>query len=85
MKRINFAIGVMALLFVFLLGNVGAQSVSADPTGDIGCTSLSGCCGAAGCNGPGTVSGCGIVCAGGGSITCDVVKNGKCGGTEEND
>jgi len=83
-KRINFAIGVMALLFVFLLGNVGAQRVSADPS-NLGCTDLSGCCGAAGCNGPGQVSGCGIVCAGGGSITCDVVKNGKCGGTDEID
>lgn len=81
MKRINFAIGVMTLVFVFLLGNIGAQRVSADP-GDIGCTDLTGCCGAAGCNGPGTVNGCGIVCAGGGSITCDVVKNGKCGGNE---
>jgi hypothetical protein len=82
MKRINFAIGVMALLFVFLLGNVAARRVSAD-TGPLACLDLTGCCGAAGCSGPGQVNGCGIVCAGGGSITCEVVKNGKCGGSDE--
>ncbi len=47
MKRINFAIGVMALLFVFLLGNVGARRVSAEP-GPLTCLDLTGCCGAAG-------------------------------------
>jgi hypothetical protein len=81
MKRINFAIGVMTLLFVFLLGNVGAQRVSADPA--LNCLDLSGCCGAAGCSGPGQVNGCGITCAGGGSVTCETVKNGKCGGELE--
>lgn len=78
MKKINFAIGVMALLFVFLLANAGAQRVSADPA--LTCLDLTGCCGGAGCSGPGQVTNCNIACAGGGNVTCEVIKNGKCGG-----
>jgi hypothetical protein len=65
MKKINTAIAVMSLLFVFLVwGAVERKAVA------LTCQDLSECCGAAGCSGPGTVSGCSIVCAGGGSVTC---------------
>ena len=82
MKRINLAIALMTLLLALLSANLLATPATANP---LTCQSLSNCCGAAGCQGPGTPNGCAATCAGGGSITCETIKNGKCGGEAELD
>ncbi len=82
MKKVNLAIALMTILLAFLSSNMLATRVTADA---LTCQSMAGCCGAAGCQGPGSPNGCAATCAGGGSITCEVVKNNKCGGSEEND
>lgn len=77
MKRTNWIVLAMALLFVFLFSLAVEKNISA---ADLHCTSMTNCCGAAGCNGPGTVNGCKISCAGGGEITCATkASDGKCG------
>jgi hypothetical protein len=78
MKKLKLAIALMTLLLAFLSSSLLATRVNSQTA--LTCQTLSGCCGAAGCQGPGTPNGCAATCAGGGSITCEVVKNGKCGG-----
>jgi hypothetical protein len=41
------------------------------------------CCGAPSCGSRGTVNGCTLTCDGGGTIMCEKVVNGKCGGGGE--
>ena len=84
MKKINLAIAVMALLLLGLSSQMLGRRVIAQDEGFViegdalTCQSLSGCCGAAGCSGPGNPNGCEATCAGGGSIKCAKVVNGKC-------
>jgi len=76
MRKLDFGIGVLTLLLVFLSWGVVERKADA-----LTCQDLTGCCGAAGCSGPGAVNGCSIECAGGGSVTCAVKgADGKCGG-----
>lgn len=82
MKKIDFALAAMILMLAVLSSNLLAPRITAQ---SLTCLTLSNCCGAAGCSGPGTPNGCAATCSGGGSITCETVKNGKCGGEGELD
>ena len=83
MKKINLMIGALLLSLVALSYSALEVATIRAEAQNLTCIDLSNCCGSAACNSRGTVNGCTLTCDGGGTITCDRVSNGKCGGSGE--
>ena len=80
MKKINLMIGALLLSLVALSYSALEVSTIRAEAQNLTCIDLSSCCGSAACNSRGTINGCTLTCDGGGTITCEKVVNGKCGG-----
>lgn len=80
MKKINLLVGALLLsLFALSYTALEASTVRVEAQ-NLTCIDLSNCCGSPSCGSRGTVNGCTLTCDGGGTINCERVVNGKCGG-----